>query len=72
MYVADIVPDSSAEACGRIQRDDILHSIGNMEIVPGHTLEEVSLHKTCAHTFEVNDDMICGCLRWHALTVETA
>eukprot|EP00802_Teleaulax_amphioxeia_P012988 Tamp_13035.p1 GENE.Tamp_13035~~Tamp_13035.p1 ORF type:complete len:526 (+),score=102.74 Tamp_13035:73-1578(+) len=41
VYVADIVPDSSAEACGRIQRDDILHSIGNMEIFPGHTLEEV-------------------------------
>ena len=43
MYVADIVPDSSAEACGRILRDDILHSIGNMEIAPGHTLEEVDL-----------------------------
>jgi len=41
VYVADIVPDSSAEACGQIQRDDILQAIGNMEIVPGHTLEEV-------------------------------
>lgn len=50
MYVADIVPDSSAEACGRIQRDDILHSIGNMEIAPGHTLEEVYLN-VCARRF---------------------